>query len=458
MQRRYLIQRLGLFVCSLGLANCNVSIPKSIPENVHKNNEFLEIWWQKGFYPEETNAIETLIAQWQQSNQIPVRLKTIPQKDILHEIELALASGNPPDLFYSGAADLTIIPRLAWNNQLVDLSEVIADIQDHYGKQVLAGVNYQNKVTGDRHYYALPIMQSAIHIHYWQDILNQLGIKPSSIPQDWQEFWQFWLQVQNTLHQNGYRDMHSIGMPMSMSLDTYNNFEQFLEAYNVTLLDQNGNLQVNDRQVQEQLASALAEYTSFYQQDRVPKDALDWDNTGNNVTLLSKNSLMTVNHTLSVPGSQRQDPETYYNKLATVKWPNKPSGEAMRYVVELKQVVLFATSQHQEAAKNFLAYLAQPQNLEAYVEGALGRYLPVMEKLFQEPFWQDPKDSHISVAVQQLQNTRPAYQVCHPAYGEVALQNVWGQAIGKMLANNLSAKQATNFATTKIQQIFRDWQ
>lgn len=458
MKRRYFIRRLGLFLSGLSLANCERSTPNSTRTNVLKDKESLEIWWQQGFYPEETNAIAMLIAQWSKESQVKVNLRTIPQKDILHEIELAIASGNPPDLFYSGVADLTIIPRLAWNNQLVDISETIAPIQELYGDKVLAGVNYQNKVTKDRRYYALPIMQSAIHIHYWQDILKEIGVKPGDIPQDWQGFWQFWTQIQNKLRQNGYSDMHSIGMPMSISLDTYNNFEQFLEAYDVTLLDHEGNLKVKEQQVRDNLALALEEYTGFYQQGLTPKDAIDWDNTGNNVSLLSENSLMTVNHTLSVPGSQRQDQQTYYQKLATVKWPNKPNGEAMRYIVELKQIVLFAASKRQQSAKNFLAYLAQPENLEAYTEGALGRYLPVMEKLFQEPFWQDPQDSHISVAVKQLQNTRPAYQVFHPAYGEVASQNIWGQAIGKIIVDNLSVEQATNFAIAKIEQIFDDWQ
>ena len=458
MQRRNFIQKLSLFLFGLGLANCDRNVLESTQQNVVRDNEALEIWWQQGFYPEETNAIATLIAQWEQESQVKVNLRTIPQKDILHEIEMAISSGNPPDLFYSGAADLTIIPRLAWNNQLVDISEVITPIKDLYGDKVLAGVNYQNKVTGDRHYYALPIMQSAIHIHYWQNILNQMGIQPRDIPQDWQEFWVFWVNMQDKLQQNGHANMNSIGMPMSMSLDTYNNFEQFLEAYNVTLLDEEGKLQINQPQTRKNLAAALAEYTSFYQQGLVPKDAIDWDNTGNNVTLLSQDSLMTVNHTLSVPGSQRQDPETYYNKLATVKWPDKPNGEAMRYIVELKQLVLFAASKHQQTAKNFLSYLAQPQHLKAYTEGSLGRYLPVMTQLFQEPFWQDSADSHISVAIQQLQNTRPAYQVFHPAYGEVASQNVWGQAVGKIVVDHLSVEKATNFAIAEIERIFRDWQ
>ncbi|MGK7878390.1 MAG: extracellular solute-binding protein [Xenococcaceae cyanobacterium] len=457
MRRRKFTQLSSWFLLGLGLAQCTNNSKSVTEKSTSDKSDALRIWWQQGFYPEETDAIEKIIAEWEQESGIQAKLDIIPQKDILKEIESAIASGNPPDIFYAGVGDLTIIPRLAWNNQLADVSEVIDPLKDWYSESVLGGVNYQNKVAGKRSYYAVPIMQSAIHIHYWQDLLTEMGEKKDAIPKDWQGFWQFWEQAQDKLHKSGNPNMYSIGMPMSLSLDTYNNFEQFLEAYNAKLIDENGKSLLDNPQTRQAIAAALKEYSSFYKNGKVPPDSVDWDNTGNNVTLLSRTSLMTVNHTLSAPGSQRQDKDVYYNQLSTVKWPNKPSGEPMRFVVEIKQVIVFEASDKKDTAKDFLSYLAQPQNLEAYTEGAQGRYLPVMPKLFEKPFWQDQADPHIQVALQQLQNTRPAYQVFNPAYGEVAAQNVWGTVIRKIAVDNLSIEEATNQAIEQIQQIFADW-
>ena len=130
----------------------------------------------------------------------------------------------------------------------------------------------------------------------------------------------------------------------------------------------------------------------------------------------------------------------------------------MRYVVELKQAIILAQSKKQEIAKDFLTYLAQPENLSAYTKGAQGRYLPVMPELFDDPFWQEQRDTHISVAVKQLQNTRPAYQVLNSAYGEVADQNVWGKVLRKMALGELDSQAAADEAITTIQQIFDNWQ
>ncbi|WP_299404075.1 ABC transporter substrate-binding protein [Acaryochloris sp. IP29b_bin.148] len=430
-----------------------------MPKQKNLEGKKLQIWWEEGFYPEEIDSLKKIITQWENKNETAIELTIIPQKDILADLENAIQSGNPPNIFYSGSGDLTVIPRLAWNSQLVDVSDVVLPLQDQYSLNALVGVNYRNRSKKKRSYYAVPLMQSAIHIHYWEDILiNQVGEKRDTIPKDWKDFWDFWVQAQDKLQQNNQTDIYGLGMPMSLSLDTYNNFEQFLESYDAQILDSSGQLNINNPRTKQALSKALEAYTRFFLNGQVPPGAIDWDNTGNNVSLLSQSSLMTVNHTLSAPGSQRNDPETYYRRLSTIKWPNKPNGTSMRFVVELKQAVIFNHLDHVSQAKAFLAFLAQPENLAAYTKGAQGRYLPVMPALFDDPFWQDAKDSHISVAVEQLRNTRPAYQVFNPAYGEVAEQNVWGDVIRKIAVENLSIEQATEQAIAQIETIFSEWE
>ncbi len=458
MKRRRFTQLTGNFLAGVTIASCSKT-SEILTQTADPQDKSLRIWWEEGFYPEEIDALKQIIAKWKETVDIDVALTVIPQKDIIQDIENAVEAGTPPDIFYSGSGDLTVIPRLAWNNQLADVSDITLPLQDKYSLNALVGVNYRNRETNERSYYAVPLMQSAIHIHYWEDLLiNRAGERRASIPSDWQGFWKLWASAQAKLDKNSESKIYSLGMPMSLSLDTYNNFEQFLESYDAQIIYPSGQLNISRPQTRAALAKALEAYTSFFRNGQVPPEAVDWDNTGNNVSLLSKTSLMTVNHTLSAPGSQRNDPETYFRKLSTIKWPDKPNGQSMRFVVELKQAVIFEASEKKEDAKKFLAYLAQPQNLATYTKGAQGRYLPVMPTLFEDPFWQDAKDTHISVAVEQLQNTRPAYQVFNPAYGEVAAQNVWGEVIRKIAVDNLSIEQATEQATAKIEQIFSAWQ
>ncbi|MEM9219724.1 MAG: ABC transporter substrate-binding protein [Cyanobacteria bacterium P01_F01_bin.150] len=473
MMNRRLLDRLSLSVlASLAVAGCattagetELSTAPTAGETepstatVESDTEQLTIWWQDGFYPEEIDALNNIIKDWEEDRSLTVDLTVIPQKDILQEVERAIADGTQPDILYAGVGDITIFPRLAWEGQLADVSDVIEPLSDRYAESALAGVNYQNKQREERNYYAVPLMQSAIHIHFWEDLLiNRVGERRDTIPKTWDTFWQFWVNAQSSLDQAEGTNIKSVGMPMSLSLDTYNNFEQFLEAYDVQVLDADGNLTLDTPEMRDAFVAALADYANFYKLDTVPADATDWDNTGNNVSLLSRDSLMTVNHTLSAPGSQRNDEEIYYEKLSTIKWPNKPTGEPMRFVIEIKQAVMFQNSDQPDTAKDFLSHLIQPDNLAAYTQGAQGRYLPVMPELFNDPFWQNPKDWHIEVALEQLENTRAAYQSINPAYGEVAAQNVWGNAMRKMALDNISPEQAADEAIQDIQRILTEWQ
>lgn len=459
MMHRRQFTRLSAYFLGALAVSCSAGNTVLRPSN-ESTSDGLKIWWQEGFYPEEIDALTQLIQQWETETGQSASLNVIPQKDIIPSVERALVTGDLPDIFYSGAADLTIIPRLAWNDQLLDVSDIVTPLKERYAENALAGVNYQNKRVGGRSYYAVPLMQSAIHIHYWEDLLvNRVGERRVTIPKNWSDFWQFWQDTQQQLEVEGdSQEIYGVGMPMSLSLDTYNNFEQFLEAYNVKILDENGDLNIGQADTRQALLAALTDYTHFHRNGVVPPDAIDWDNTGNNVSLLSRNSLMTVNHTLSAPGSQRSDESVYYEKLSTVKWPTKPNGDPMRFVVELKQAVIFKQSTQPDRAKAFLAYLAQPENLAAYTKGAQGRYLPVMPELFEDPFWQEERDPHISVAVEQLKDTRSAYQVFNPAYGEVAAQNVWGQVIRRIAVGEISLEQATDQAISLIDSIFATWE
>ncbi|MBN3957956.1 hypothetical protein [Nostoc sp. NMS8] len=124
---------------------------------------------------------------------------------------------------------------------------------------------------------------------------------------------------------------------------------------------------------------------------------------------------------LSIPCTVRQDPDTYRHKLGILKFPNKPNGQPMRYIVTLRQAILFADSQQQKQALNFLAYLMQSQVTSKYLKAAGGCNLPIIKTL-----WQDPIDPHVSTAVKTLTegSTRLFSYVQNPAYSVILEENI----------------------------------
>jgi multiple sugar transport system substrate-binding protein len=415
------------------------------------------IWWQQGFYPEETEAIRLIINKWEQESGKEVELTLYSDEDIVKETENAVNTGKTPDILYNPSIDLTLIPRLAWENKLADVSQIIEPVKDVYTKGALEAVNYFNSKNNKRSYYGIPLQQQTANINYWKYMLKESDLAKNEITKVWNQFWKFWEQEQEKISQTR-EDFYSIGLPMSpLAGDTFFIFEQFLEAYNVRIVDENGQLLLDNPQVKAGIIEALTEYTNFYKNGYVPPAATQWSNPDNNIAFLSRNLLMTVNPSLSIPGSQREDENTYYQEMGSTIWPNKPNGEEMEYLAGFKQVIVFASAQNKPEVVDFLSYLIKPDNLSEYLKTSQGRYTPVMPVLLEDNFWQNPKDTHIFTAVQQSENSHPFPHVYNPAYTEVLAQNVWGQAMNKILMEGVSVEEAVDQAINQIKQIFADW-
>lgn len=420
----------------------------------------LTIWWNQGYFAEENQSIENIVGDWQKKNGIPVKLEIISEDDIDKLTIAALAAGKPPDVVFSMRTDSALTERWAWEGKLADVSDVLKPLETVYSPIALQSVYRYNNKTKTFAYYAVPFKQSSVHLHYWGDLLAEAGLTEANIPQEWYAFWEFWKQAQEALQEKG-RQVYGLALPMGTEAtnDTFYGFEQFLEAYNVKILDEKGNLQLDVPQVRQGLINTLEWVTRFYKDGYVPPNSLNWRGSDNNIEFLNKTAIMVENTTMSIPASQKKDQETYLRQMRTIEFPKKPNGEKMTSLVAIKQVILFADSKHQEAAKNFLSYLVQPEVLETYFQSAAGRWYPVMPILWQAPFWSDPTDPHVFVAAKQLRDnpTRPLNRVINPAYSEVHRENIWGQAMKRIVVDGLSPEAATDEAIGKIKEIFAQW-
>ncbi|MBD2059198.1 carbohydrate ABC transporter substrate-binding protein [Oculatella sp. FACHB-28] len=459
--RRFYQFTLIALVLSVIIAACTNSEPGAIVTDPPDHNAALTIWWDKGFNLEEDEAIQQVVNDWSKQHNAPVELSFYTADDLSQKAQRALQAGNPPDIMMSNSAGKALIPRLAWQGELADVSDVIEPVQQLYPASVLDSVALYNNTNQKRSYYTVPISQSNIYIFYWRDLIQQAGFQESDIPQDWDTFWAFWQQVQDNLQNQPNQTIHGLGFSYSVaSGDTYSMFEHILEAHDVQLLTPNGDLLIENPQTRQGIIDSLRWYTQFYQQRYVPLGSEDWRNSDNNTNLLNRTVVMTPNASLSIPATVRQDTDTYQNKLGILEFPNKPSGQPMRYLDDIRQAIVFADSENQKAAKEFLSYLIQPEAIENYLKAAGGRNLPVMTSILENSFWTNPADPHLSTATKILleKQSRPFYSIYHPAYSLVVQENVWGQAINRIVVDRVSPGQAADDAIQQIQQIFAQWQ
>ena len=154
------------------LASCkSLGLPGAGGINQSKHD--LEVWWSEGYYPEETDAIETIFANWQRLTGNKINLSFFSENELAAKASSAIDGGPTPDLLYGYGINDTVVPVLSYNNQLVALDEVVKPIQGDLLPGVIDGVTYLNKQTKIKSIYGIPISQHSVNLHYWKDLVEE---------------------------------------------------------------------------------------------------------------------------------------------------------------------------------------------------------------------------------------------------------------------------------------------
>ena len=293
----------------------NVNNTNNATEIISKESGVLTIWWYKGYVEAEKTYLEKIVSDWEKENSKKIQLVFFDQEAMLDRAIIeGVASGATPDISITFGQ---LEAPLAWQGKLKDVSSIIKPIESSLPDSVLKSSSQYNNLTKKTSYYAVPIYQEGVYLHYWKDLLAQLGYKDSDIPEDWDSFWQFWQTVHQQL-QSQQQEIFGIGFATSpISVDTFLFFEYLLEAYNIRILDSQGQLLVNRPETRQGIIEVLKWWTQFYQKDYISPSALVWESPDNNFSFHNRIIAMTPNSTLSIPAARVKEPDVYFQQLAT---------------------------------------------------------------------------------------------------------------------------------------------
>src|SRR5712671_5454810 len=157
--------------------------------SVHAQEKQISVWWVKGFYKSEDDALYEAIAKYEKKTGIKVDLSQYAVQDMIPKTVAALDAGTPPDVAYADVYDFQVTGKWASDGKLEDISDIIAPIKGRFAPNTVETTYLQNDKTKKRAYYAFPIKQQTMHIQYWADMLDTAGLKEADIPTTWKEYW-----------------------------------------------------------------------------------------------------------------------------------------------------------------------------------------------------------------------------------------------------------------------------
>ena len=430
--------------------------------------EKLNVWWVKGFYKSEDDALFAAIKKFEAKTGVKVDLSQYAVQDMIPKTVAALDSGSPPDIAYSDTYDVQVAGKWAYDGKLEDISDVIEPMKDRFAPVTIETAYLYNDKAKKKAFYGFVLKQQTLHIQYWKDMLATAGFKENDIPGTWKEYWSFWCdKVQPAYRKATSSRVYGIGNPMGVeSTDSFQSFLSWVDAYNVKLVDESGKLLVDDPKVRAGLIAALRDYTDIYAKGCSPPSSTTWKDPDNNVAFHNRTTIMTHNYTISIAAKWLDDanneqltPEqraagrkAYDELIATAGFPKKPDGSQMVYRTAVKVGVIFQDSKNKPRAREFLKFLLEEENLRPYVEGALGRWFPVTKASQESPFWQ--ADKHRKAVYDQFKaGTLPFEFTKNYKFTILNNENVWAKAMNRVVSEKVSVEKAVDEMIARIKEV-----
>ena len=447
MSRRQAIAGLG----AVGAAS-------TMPARSAKAAGTVTVWWTQGFYEAENKAVVDNLAAWEKRTGTKVNLTIMNGPDLITKLIAAMQVNDVPDLVHSVTGDRFLVPRASWDDQLVDVTDVIDSQRSEFHPTALASSRFYNAKLKKHSYYTVPIKCSCLMEQVWRPLIEEAGFKDADIPKTHDAYFDFFQTVQDKLRTKGKR-IFGLGYSMAAKeADSGTLFHHFLVAYGgAGIVLPTGQLNVDDPAVKKAATMALERLTTPYKKGYVPPGAINWGDVDNNNAFFAKQIVMTPNATISISVAQMEKPDQYYKQIITQGIPLGNDSQPVAGMLGVSPCLIPKGAKNIDGAKQLLSSFIEPANLNSYLKETRGRFLPVMmSNIKSDPYWTDPADPHRHVAVDAglVKPTIPWWMNFNPAYSAVLSEQLWSQAQANITQKSMTPEQAMEGAVAGIKTIF----
>ena len=408
-------------------------------------------WWTQGFVKEEDAAFHSMVAAYEKASGNKVDASIIPFAPLMQKIVSAITSGEVPDVLSHDIANQTVVPQNAWNDRVVDVTDVVETQKAQYHPTAYQAAQYYNNVLKRRSFYLVPFKSQVLPFHVWNPMVEKAGFKLADAPKTWDAFWDFFKPMQKKLRDGGTRGVYALGLqPTTVGpADGNQMFHYFLIANGGNgILTPDGKPHLDDPQVKEAVIRSLTYIANAYKEGYVPPGAVSWSDADDINAFHAKQIIMDLDGTISTELAHVHNQEEY-DAIATLGLPNDNAGKPMTAQLLVDGAFIPKGARNVDAAKDFLKYVIQPQVSNEYLKAGLGRWLPAIGDLIRsDPFWLDPKDPHrVAYVTEALVNpTVVSYPIFNPGYAEANAQQIWGVAEADIIKEGMTPQAAAEKA------------
>ena len=412
------------------------------------------VWWAQGFAEEEDISFKKIVADYEKASGNAIDYSIIPFAPERQKIISAVTSGEVPDLLQNNPAE--IIALFAWDDKLVDVSDVVDTQREEYTETALLSGYCYNNVTKKRSYYGVPYNQNVFTNHIWRPLVEKAGYKIQDIPKTWDAYYDFFKEVQKKLREQGVRNVYGLGFQVTTNgVDPNFTFHNFLIAYGGRdIVTKDGKLHLDDPKVREAAIKALTYPATAYKEGFVPPSAINWNDADDNNAFHAKTIVMDLDGTISTEVAIFNKKEDY-DDIVTMGLALSNDGKPVPSSAGVGCGLVPKGAKNVAVAKDFLKYLIQPKICNEYLKVGLGRSTPCMPSIVKTDHWWFD-DPHRAPYTQQVlvDPTVPQFWVFNPAYAQVQAEHVWSAGWVDIMKEGVAPQMAAEKAFKRIEEIF----
>ena len=413
-----------------------------------------ETWWIQGFAQEEDIAFKKVVADYEKASGNKIDYSIVPYAPLRQKIVSAITSGTVPDLFQNSPTEISAL--YAWDDKLLDVSDVIETQKAEYTETALASAFNYNSATKKRGYYLVPYTTSALPNHIWRPLVEKAGFSMEDIPTTWDAYYDFFKEVQKKLRAKGDRKVYGLGFQVTTNGNDPNNvFNYFLVAYGGQgLVSKDGKLHADDPKVKQAVIKAMEFPTRAYKEGFVPPSAINWNDADDNNAFHAKTIVMDLDGTISTEVAIIKNKRDY-DDIVTMGLPLSNDGKPVPSQLTAVCRLIPKGARNVEVAKEWLKYFIWPEVNNEWLKTGLGRNIPPMPSIVKnDPWWF--ADPHRAAYTQQgvVGETVPAYWAFNPAFAQVQTEHVWSQAWMDIIQHGMTPQAASEKAFKRVEEIF----
>jgi multiple sugar transport system substrate-binding protein len=414
------------------------------------------VWWTQGFIPSEDASFRKLAADYEKQSGNKLDYSIVPFAPLRQKEVSAVTSGVVPDVME--VADYFFGTLNAWNDRLLDVSDIVQTQKPHFIDIALASMHNYNNATKQRSYYGVPMKASAVTCHIWKSLVEKAGHKVSDIPDKWDDFIDFFKPMQQKLRDQGMRKVYSWGLEVStLGVDPVRTFAVFLLAYGGKgLVTPDGKLHADDPQVKEAVTKTLTRMSGLFKDGYVPSGVVNWNDADNNNAFHAKQVIADFNGSMSMELALIDRKAEYADNI-TYSVAKDNAGKPLPAQIGIFGAVIPKGAKNVQVGKEFLKYAIEPKVLNDYLKGGLGRWaIPMQDMAKSDPFWLNSGDPHRTAYIKTalFGPTIPLYTAYNPAMAQIDAEHTFQVAWSDIVTHGMKPEAAVDKAFKRVEAIF----